>query len=69
MLGNYVQGQGPSDARIVVVGEAPGAVEDQTGVPFSGPSGELLNQMLQNAGSKRSECYVTNVVKYRPPFK
>jgi len=68
MLGNYVQGQGPPDARIVVVGEAPGAVEDQTGIPFSGPSGELLDQMLEKAGTRRRDCYVTNVVKYRPPF-
>lgn len=52
----------------MIVGEAPGAVEDQSGVPFSGPSGDLLNDMLEVAGTRRRDVYVTNVVKYRPPF-
>src|SRR4051812_43991317 len=52
----------------MIVGEAPGATEDQSGVPFSGPSGQLLFEMLAEAGVKRSEVYVTNVVKYKPPF-
>jgi uracil-DNA glycosylase family 4 len=67
-MSNYVPGAGPHDAKLMVVGEAPGAVEDQSGVPFSGPSGELLNEMLDAAGMKRRDVYVTNVVKYRPPF-
>lgn len=67
-MSNYVQGCGPGDAKLMVVGEAPGATEDQTGVPFSGPSGELLNEMLEVAGIKRRDVYTTNVVKYRPPF-
>jgi uracil-DNA glycosylase family 4 len=67
-MSNYVQGAGNHEAKLMVVGEAPGANEDQSGIPFSGPSGELLNEMLETAGSHRREVYVTNVVKYRPPF-
>lgn len=67
-MSNYVGGSGPGEAKVMIVGEAPGATEDQTGVPFSGPSGDLLNEMLETAGSHRRECYVTNVVKFRPPF-
>lgn len=67
-LGDYVAGQGPGDAKIVIVGEAPGKSEDETGIPFSGPSGRLLDELLLDVGIRRSECYVTNVVKYRPPF-
>ena len=65
---NYVKGQGPFSAPLMVVGEAPGAVEDESGIPFSGPSGQLLNEMLETAGINRGEVYVTNVVKYKPPF-
>lgn len=65
---NYVGGIGPLDAKIAVIGEAPGAEEDQAGIPFCGPSGRLLNQMLAAAGTKREDCYISNVVKYRPPF-
>jgi uracil-DNA glycosylase family 4 len=65
--GERVEGQGPSDAKIVIVGEAPGADEEESGVPFCGPSGRMLNDWLLEAGIRRSECYVTNVVKWRPP--
>lgn len=65
---NYVKGQGPFSSPLMVVGEAPGAVEDESGIPFSGPSGQLLNEMLETAGVRRGEVYVTNVVKYKPPF-
>lgn len=63
----YVPGIGSVAAKIMIVGEAPGKVESETGIPFSGPTGEMLNEMLSNAGIRRSECYITNVVKYRPP--
>jgi len=62
-----VEGEGPRTARIVIVGEAPGASEEQQGRPFVGSSGHLLTEMLLKAGIDRRECYVTNVVKERPP--
>lgn len=58
---------GPRNARIAIVGEAPGAEEEHQGVPFVGPSGRLLDEMLAAAGIARRECYITNVVKERPP--
>lgn len=62
----YVPGEGPIGAKLAVVGEAPGFHEDQSGVPFSGPSGYLLNDFLRAAGLSREQVYVSNVVKYRP---
>ena len=62
-----VQGNGPIPTRVMLVGEAPGAEEEALGQPFVGSSGQELNRMLHEAGIMRSECYVTNVVKYRPP--
>lgn len=58
---------GPSDARIMIVGEAPGKTEVALGAPFVGTSGNLLNELLSQAGINRSECFVTNVVRERPP--
>jgi len=58
---------GPRNANVMLVGEAPGAHEAAKGVPFIGPSGEDLNRMLHEAGFLRTECFVTNVCKYRPP--
>jgi DNA polymerase I-like protein with 3'-5' exonuclease and polymerase domains/uracil-DNA glycosylase len=58
---------GPCPARIMIVGEAPGENEEREGVPFVGASGEELNRMLQEAGIMRSECFLTNVVRVRPP--
>lgn len=52
-------------ARVMIVGEAPGAVDNGNGRPFSGGTGELLDQCLEQAGLKRSQCFVTNVLKYR----
>lgn len=66
-MSTYVPGEGPLNAKIVLVGEAPGREEDARGRPFVGSSGQLLNQMLSNAGLTREEVYVTNVVKHRPP--
>lgn len=65
---NYVAGIGPLEPELMVIGEAPGQHEDESGIPFVGPSGEILNECIRKAGSSRSAVYVTNVVKYRPPF-
>lgn len=51
----------------MIVGEAPGETEDEMGVPFCGSSGEELRKMLLEAGIQKSECYLTNVFKFRPP--
>ncbi|WP_286178100.1 UdgX family uracil-DNA binding protein [Stieleria mannarensis] len=59
-----VFGEGPVDARIVLVGEQPGDQEDRQGRPFVGPAGKLLDQALQRAGIRRDAVYVTNVVKH-----
>lgn len=64
---NFVPGTGPIGARLAIVGEAPGYEEDRTGRPFVGPSGELLDSMLRDAGINRNDCYLTNVLKFRPP--
>jgi uracil-DNA glycosylase len=64
---NYVPGYGCSSAKIVIVGEAPGANEVTTGVPFSGPAGNLLDECLRFAGIDRNDIYLTNVCKVRPP--
>lgn len=61
-----VLGKGPRDAKIMIVGEAPGKDEERLGEPFVGRAGELLTEMLGKAGIVRSECYITNVVKERP---
>jgi len=62
-----VPGEGPASASIVVVGEAPGAREDQAGRPFVGNAGKLLDRLLGEAGLERADVYITNVVKARPP--
>lgn len=65
-----VRGDGSASAevaRVMVVGEAPGARENGEGKPFVGPSGRVLDQLLELAGLKRETVFVTNVVKYRPP--
>lgn len=62
-----VPGKGPKDAKIVFVGEAPGVDEERLGEPFIGASGNLLNDMLAKAGIDRNACYLTNVMKIRPP--
>lgn len=62
-----VMGDGNLDADIVFIGEAPGKKEDETGLPFVGAAGKFLNEMLAAAGMERSDVYITNIVKYRPP--
>jgi len=59
-----VFGEGAAKARVVLIGEQPGAREDETGHPFVGPSGQLLDEALEAAGLQRSELYVTNAVKH-----
>jgi uracil-DNA glycosylase family 4 len=62
-----VPGEGREDADIMFIGEAPGWHEDQQGRPFVGPAGQFLDELLQSIGLKRSEVYIANVVKCRPP--
>jgi len=62
-----VFGSGNPDADVMFIGEAPGAKEDISGEPFVGASGKMLNEMLEQATMKRSDSYITNIVKYRPP--
>ena len=62
-----VIGQGNHSAKIIFIGEAPGAREDATGVPFCGKSGDFLNELLNHIGIKREDVYITNIIKCRPP--
>jgi DNA polymerase len=64
---NLVMGDGNIDADIVLIGEAPGKNEDEQGLPFVGAAGKFLDSMLEGAGIRRSDVYITNIVKYRPP--
>jgi DNA polymerase len=64
---NLVMGDGNINADIVFIGEAPGKKEDEQGLPFVGAAGKFLNEMLAQAGMLRSDVYITNIVKYRPP--
>ena len=59
-----VFGVGPADARVVMIGEQPGDVEDRRGEPFVGPAGRLLDKALEEAGIDRTRTYVTNAVKH-----
>lgn len=63
----YGRGSGPPSARILIVGEAYGAMEEAKGMPFVGSSGAELDSMLHDAGIMRGECFVTNLVNSRPP--
>lgn len=65
--GKVVFGEGPAGARILLVGEAPGASEDSQGKPFVGRAGLLLRELLLQAGIDASSVYITNLVKCRPP--
>jgi uracil-DNA glycosylase len=65
--GHQVKPVGPPNAEVMLVGEAPGAEEMQLGVPFVGASGIELSLMMGEAGMKRSDCYLTNVARTRPP--
>jgi uracil-DNA glycosylase len=62
-----VPGEGPADARLLLVGEAPGATEDRVGRPFQGAAGRHLDGVLTDLGLDRSHVFVTSVCKCRPP--
>jgi uracil-DNA glycosylase family 4 len=62
-----VPGEGPPDAKVLLIGEAPGYHENQQGRPFIGQAGQFLEELLGVAGLKRSDVFITNVVKCRPP--
>ena len=62
-----VPGEGPTHAEIMFIGEGPGASEDKQGRPFVGASGKFLDQLLEQAGVTRTDVFITNVVKCRPP--
>lgn len=62
-----VFGEGNPNARLMLIGEAPGKNEDEQGIPFVGDSGVLLNNMIKAAGWVREELYIANVIKCRPP--
>lgn len=64
---NAVPGEGQLAAKIMFVGEAPGRSEDEKGRPFVGAAGKILDDLLQKAGIERSQVFITNVVKCRPP--
>ena len=62
-----VPGAGPEHAALMFIGEAPGYYEDQQGIPFVGPAGRFLEQLLASIGLLRDQVFITNVVKCRPP--
>lgn len=64
---HVVLGVGPRDADILFIGEGPGEQEDLQGEPFVGPAGKLLDDMLAIIDLDRTSCYITNIVKCRPP--
>jgi len=64
---NAVPGTGGKDSKIILIGEAPGKNEDETGYPFVGNAGKILDQAIIEAQLERKEIYITNVVKCRPP--
>ena len=62
-----VPGEGPENATLLFIGEAPGWHEDQQGRPFVGPAGKYLEELLASIGMKREQVYIANVIKCRPP--
>src|SRR5581483_5696113 len=62
-----VPGEGKSTAKVMIIGEAPGKTEDETGRPFVGSAGKYLDQVLAGTGFERSDFFITNIVKCRPP--
>jgi DNA polymerase len=62
-----VPGEGPADARIMFIGEAPGFNEDRQGRPFVGAAGKFLDELLALASLQRGDVFITNIVKHRPP--
>lgn len=64
---NAVPGEGPLDAEVMLIGEAPGLNEDKQGRPFVGQAGQFLSELLAAAGLRREDVYICNVLKCRPP--
>lgn len=64
---NKVFGHGNQEARVMLIGEAPGLNEDKKGIPFVGRAGKKLDQILESIGTDRESVYISNVVKCRPP--
>ena len=62
-----VMGKGNLNAAIMFIAEAPGSSEDRDGIPFTGPSGRVLDELLDSIGMNRQEIYLTNIVKCHPP--
>ena len=60
----FIFGEGEKGARVAVVGESPGAPDIDSGKPFMGPAGQMLNRILEAIGLKRADCYLTNTVKF-----
>lgn len=67
-IGKAVPGEGNADADIVFIGEAPGKKEAETGRPFVGRSGKLLRKLLEDAGLKEKDVFITSPVKYLPEY-
>src|ERR1051326_3446303 len=63
----YVGAEGPANARLAAIGEAPGAEEERLGRPFVGSTGKIVEDLLSSLGMPREEVYLSNVVKIRPP--
>jgi DNA polymerase len=66
MRKNTVPGEGPVDAKIMIVGQSPGVQEDKTGRPFVGPAGKFLNKLLEIAGIKKEKIFITSPLKCLP---
>lgn len=64
---NVVFGEGSISSGLLLIGEAPGANEDETGKPFCGRAGKILDELLAKAGMKRGDVYIANILKCRPP--
>lgn len=64
---NVVIGTGNKNAKVMFIGEGPGADEDEQGIPFVGKAGQLMNKAFEGVGIKRDEVYIANIVKCRPP--
>jgi DNA polymerase len=64
---NIVLGSGKKASSIMFIGEAPGANEDKTGIPFCGRAGKILDELLKSVKIDRDDVYITNIVKCRPP--
>ena len=63
----FVEGEGPLNAEIMLIGQNPGKEEDRTGRPFVGRAGQYLDKVLENSGMKRDDIYLTSIVKCRTP--